>query len=96
MRFRGPWRVLDEQEVAEMRRLRANEGVPAHRLAERYGVSVRTVWRYLGDAHRGDPMRLRRIVDRWAVTYGIDLRQQERDALVAAVRHQAGLVEVAA
>ena len=83
MNHRGPWRALDAQEIAEVRRLRATEHVTRCALARKYGVSLRTIDRYLA----GDPppvviARADRIVRRWAELYALDLRPQEIAALV--------------
>lgn len=82
----GPWRALDPQEIAELKRLHANERVPVQRLAERYGVSTRTVWRYLASEIPTEAVqRIGQAVDRWADLYAFDLRPQERRALVELV-----------
>lgn len=82
----GPWRALDPQEINELKRLHRNERVPVQRLAERYGVSTRTVWRYLASEVSDEAsQRVGQAVDRWATLYAIDLRPQERHALVELV-----------
>ncbi len=77
--------VLDEEERTELRLLRS-QGWTAERLAESYGVSIRTIWRYLGDDYpAAETLRIEGIVKHWAETYALDLRRQERDALVRAL-----------
>ena len=82
----GPWRVLDEQEIAELRR-RRREGWKVRELAEVYGVCVRTVYRYLGTRPTPLQARIASAVTRWGRIYALRLSQQETDALAAAIAH---------
>jgi transcriptional regulator with XRE-family HTH domain len=83
----GPWRTLDEEELAELRRRRA-QGWSADDLARVYGVSRRTVFRYLkGEPEGAGFLGRRAVIERWARTYSLDLRPQEVDALVSALAH---------
>ena len=86
----GPRRALDSEEIAELRRLRA-QGWRHRELAEHYGVTVRTVYRYLKPTYADD---LADVVERavlaWERRYALTLRQQERDSLVADIAHAVG------
>ena len=82
----GPWRVLDEQEIAELRH-RRSEGWKVRELAEVYGVSGRTVYRYLGTRPTPLQARIASAVTRWGRIYALRLSQQETDALAAAIAH---------
>lgn len=88
----GPWRALDEQEVAELRRRRRDdrEYWSIKRLAKAYGIAERTVYRYLSGRPTPVERHVARVVDRWATQFGHDLRQQERDALVAMLTTRLG------
>ena len=76
-----------------MRRLYRVGHLPGRVLAESYGVSTRTVWRYLGDDPSAQEVRIRAVVERWARLYALPLGQQERDALVAMVARTLDLME---
>lgn len=85
MNAKGPYRALDEEEVTELRSLHIEQRVSITILAERYGVSKRTVCRYLSDRTSPREHRIRAVVDRWANAYAMRLRPPERDSLVAMV-----------
>ena len=85
-RHSGPWRVLDEQEISELRR-RRREGWKVRELAEVYGVCVRSVYRYLSDRPTPLQARIASAVTRWGRIYALRLSQQETDALAAAIAH---------
>lgn len=82
--FAGPHRSLDGSEVEEIRRLR-DQGRKLDDLATVYGVSRRTVIRYLKpDGHSEWPRaRVASVVRLWARRFAIDATPMEVDALVS-------------
>jgi transcriptional regulator with XRE-family HTH domain len=80
----GPVRLLDEEEVDEVRR-RHREGWSAERIAFRYGVSRRTVYRYLSGPPTPLVARMLAAIRRWNALYALELTEREVDALAQAL-----------
>lgn len=86
----GPFRVMDAEEIEELRgRKAAGEHVDV--LADEYGVSVRTIYRYLCCDAPTIVGRMQQIVEHWAELYALRLSPQERDALARSAAHAAAI-----
>lgn len=83
---RGGYRILAPVDVAQLRRRRA-AGWTARALATAYGVSTRTVYRYLPpETPVPVQARLRTVVARWAGRAGVELTPAQVESLALSVR----------
>lgn len=88
--WRGPHRVLDLAEQIELCHLLATKQETAERLAHRYGISVRTVWRYrrrYAPVAKVDEPTFRAIKE-WAADRGIPVSFDDAALLVHRLRNR--------
>lgn len=92
----GPRRLLDGEEVRELRR-RRSEGWRIDELGPVYGISRRTVHRYLKPEYIDrDRTVIEDTVLVWERRYALNLRPQEREALVEELAHRLAVQGAAA
>jgi transcriptional regulator with XRE-family HTH domain len=89
MGYAGGCRYLSKREVRQLRARHAAGWTP-QALATCYGVSVRTVYRYLAGDPMPLPVRVRDAVHRWARRRGLDVDPDAVQSLAQAVAKVVG------